>query len=252
MDQARGIDALIDRMEGLLTPLEARGDPGRFFLATYLRTTRAVKEELERGGFRDTEWVERWDVAFADLYLDALEVAEAGRRPPEPWAVAFGAAGQDRFPPLRHVLLGMNAHINYDLAQSLLAVITEEEFDDPELLARRQADHEHIDSVLVARVGAEDTELEALSGGRSLVDRLLQPLNRLGTKRFLKESRAKVWANTRLLDAARRRGPDAYAARLAELEHLSALRVADLVAPGQVVLKLAVRGFGVRLPQAPA
>jgi hypothetical protein len=252
MDPARGIDALIDRMEGLLAPLEARGDPGRHFLATYLRTTRAVKEELERGGFRDTEWVERWDVAFADLYLDALEAAETGRRPPEPWAVAFGAAGQDRLPPLRHVLLGMNAHINYDLAQSLLAVITEEEFDDPELLARREADHEHIDSVLVARVGAEDTELEALSGGRSLVDRLLQPLNRLGTKRFLKESRAKVWANARLLDAARRRGPDAYAARLAELEHLSALRVADLVAPGQVVLKLAVKGFGVRLPEAPA
>jgi hypothetical protein len=167
MDPARGIDALIDRMEGLLAPLEARGDPGRYFLATYLRTTRAVKEELERGGFRDTEWVERWDVAFADLYLDALEAAEAGRRPPEPWAVAFGAAAQDRFPPLRHVLLGMNAHINYDPAQSLLAVITEEEFDDPELLARREADHEHIDSVLVARVGAEDTEVEALSGGRS-------------------------------------------------------------------------------------
>jgi hypothetical protein len=252
MDPARGIDALIDRMEGLLAPLEARGDPGRYFLATYLRTTRAVKEELERGGFRDTEWVERWDVAFADLYLDALEAAEAGRRPPEPWAVAFGAAAQDRFPPLRHVLLGMNAHVNYDLAQSLLAVITEEEFDDPELLASREADHEHIDSVLVARVGAEDTELEALSGGRSLVDRLLQPLNRLGTKRFLKESRAKVWANARLLDAARRRGPDAYAARLAELERLAAARVADLVAPGQVVLKLAVKGFGVRLPEAPA
>jgi Family of unknown function (DUF5995) len=252
MDPARGIDALIERMEGLLAPLEARGDPGRFFLATYLRTTRAVKQELERGGFRDTGWVERWDVAFAGLYLDALEAAEAGRRPPEPWAVAFGAARQDRLPPLRHVLLGMNAHINYDLAQSLLAVITEEEFDDPELLARRQADHEHIDAVLVARVGAEDTELEALSGGRSLVDRLLQPLNRLGTKRFLKESRAKVWTNARLLDAARRRGPEAYAARLAELEHLSALRVADLVAPGQVVLKLAVKGFGVRLPEAPA
>jgi hypothetical protein len=252
MDPAGDIDALIDRMERLLAPLEARGDPGRYFLATYLRTTRAVKDELERGGFRDTGWVERWDVAFADLYLDALEVAEAGRRPPEPWAVAFGAAERDRFPPLRHVLLGMNAHINYDLAQSLLAVISEEEFDDPELLASRAADHEHIDSVLVARVGAEDTELEALSGGRSLVDRLLQPLNRLGTKRFLKESRAKVWANARLLDAARRRGPDAYAARLAELEHLSALRVADLVAPGQVVLKLAVKGFGVRLPEAPA
>jgi Family of unknown function (DUF5995) len=252
MSQPGGIDGLIGRMQGLLAPLEARGDPGRYFLATYLRTTRAVKEELERGGFRDTAWVERWDVAFADLYLDALEVAEAGRRPPEPWAVAFAAGEQDRFPPLRHVLLGMNAHINYDLAQSLLAVISEEEFDDPALLASRAADHEHIDAVLVARVGAEDSELESLSGGRSLVDRLLQPLNRLGTKRFLRESRAKVWANARVLDAARRRGAGAYTARLAELERLSAERVADLVAPGQVVLKLAVKGFGVRLPDAPA
>ena len=154
MERSAGIGALVHRMEGLLEPLEARGDPARFFLATYLRTTRAVAEELDRGGFRDPAWVERWDVAFADLYLDAVEDAEAGRRPPEPWAVAFGAgAGADGLPPLRHVLLGMNAHINYDLAQSLLA--------------DRHADHEHIDRVLVARVGAEDTELEALSGPRS-------------------------------------------------------------------------------------
>jgi Family of unknown function (DUF5995) len=246
MDQSTGIGALVRRMEGLLGPLEAARDPGRFFLATYLRTTRAVAEELERGGFRDPAWVERWDVAFADLYLDAVEDAQAGRRPPGPWAVAFGAP---ELPPLRHVLLGMNAHINYDLAQSLLAVISPEEFEDQELVAARHADHEHIDQVLVSRVGAEDTELEAL-GPRSRSDRLLAPLNRLATRRFLRESRAKVWANTRLLDTARRAGPDAYATRLAELERLSAARVADLTAPGQVVLKLAVKGFGVRLPAA--
>ena len=210
-----------------------------------------MAEELGRGGFRDPEWVERWDVTFADLYLDAVEAAQAGRRPPEPWAVDFGAGvGADGLPPLRHVLLGMNAHINYDLAQSLLAVIPSRDFDDPELLADRHADHEHIDQVLVARVGAEDTELEALSGPRSHTDRLLQPLNRLATKRFLRESRAKVWANTRLLDTARRVGPAAYTARLAELERLAATRVADLMAPGQVVLKLAVKGFGVRLQGA--
>jgi hypothetical protein len=250
VERSTGIDGLIARMEALLAPLVARADPGRHFLATYLRTTRAVGEELARGGFLDPPWVERWDVAFADLYLDALEVAVAGRRPPEPWAIAFGAGKRADLPPLRHVLLGMNAHINYDLAQSLLAVISDAEFDDPGLLARRARDHEHIDQVLVARVGAEDAELEALTGGRGLVDRLLQPANRLGTRRFLKESRAKVWANARLLAAARRQGPDAYAARLAELERLAAARVADLVAPGQVILKLAVNGFGVRLPDA--
>lgn len=45
-------------------------------------------------------------------------------------------------------------------------------------------------------------------------------------------------------------GRAAYDARLAELEVLSAARVADRVAPGQVLLRLAVAGFGVTLPPA--
>ena len=60
----------------------------------------------------------------------------------------------------------MNAHINYDLPQALLAVITDEEFDDAALLARREADHQAIDDVLASRVAAEDDELTRLSGPR--------------------------------------------------------------------------------------
>jgi hypothetical protein len=52
------------------------------------------------------------------------------------------------------------------------------------------------------------------------------------------------------LQRARLDGPDAYAARLAELELLSAAKIADLVQPGQVLLRLAVSGFGVTLPPA--
>ncbi len=98
---------------------------------------------------------------FADLYLQAL----AANSPPRPWHIAFDAAHHRvDLPPLRHVLLGMNAHINYDLPQALLAVITPAEFDDADLLARREADHKHVDEVLLARVGAEDAEM----GERSL------------------------------------------------------------------------------------
>jgi hypothetical protein len=43
----------------------------------------------------------------------------------------------------------------------------------------------------------------------------------------------------------------AYRARLAELERLATARVADLTRPGQVLLELAARGFGVRLPPDP-
>lgn len=85
-------------------------------------------------------------------------------------------------------------------------------------------------------------------GGRSVLDRVLVPLNRAATGRFLREGRRKVWHNTRELPAARLAGPQVYAARLAELESLAAARVQDLLAPGQVVLRFAVRGFGVALP----
>jgi Family of unknown function (DUF5995) len=241
------IDALIERMKDLLEPLEAAGDPKRIFHATYLRTTIAVAAEIRRpGGFADPEWTERWDIAFADLYLDALEQAQAGLQPSRPWVIAFGAP--PRLPVLNRLLLGMNAHINYDLPQALLAVITDEEFDDAELIARREEDHKAIDDILASRVSAEGDELAGVAGPGTLRDRVLRPLNQSGTKRFLREARRKVWANANTLSQARRAGDAAYAARLAELEELSAAKVTQLQAPGQVLLKLAATGFGVRLP----
>ena len=241
---------MIDRMQVLLEPLEAADDPKRIFHATYLRTTIAVADEIKRpGGFTDPEWTERWDVAFAGLYLEALERQQAGEQPSRPWAVAFAAP--PGLPVLNRLLLGMNAHINYDLPQALLAVITDEEFDDPELIARREADHQAIDSILASRVSAEDDELIGIAGPGSLLNRALKPLNQRGTRRFLREARRKVWANAIALSQARRAGGGAFAARLAELEELSAAKVTELQAPGQVLLKLAVRGFGIRLPDPP-
>ena len=247
------IDDLLGRMEELLIPLRATGDERRHFLATYLRTTRAVGAEIEAGGFVDGAWTERWDVVFADLYLDALEMWDATGDAPGPWSVAFAAAGSSpRVPPIRHLLLGMNAHINYDLPQALIAVITDEEFDDPAVIARRAADHEHIDGILAGRVAAEDHELRAeeLPGDRTTLDHLLTPFNRAGSRRFLKEARGKVWRNAFALSAARRAGADALAARIEELGARSRERVADLRRPGQVILRLARDGFGVVLDGA--
>ena len=240
------VGALVARMEALLAPLEADRDPARFFLGVYLRTTVAVGAAIDAGDFEDPAWVEEWDVDFADLYLDALT---AHRRdpasPPRPWRLAFGA--RPDLPPEAHVLLGMNAHINLDLPQSLVRVIPPAGFDDPGTLDRRRRDHERIDRVLASRVAAEDGELHRVGGRRTPLDRLLAPVNRTASQVFLRESRRKVWANARRLDAARRRGPDAAATRLADLEAAAAARVDDLLRPGPVLVRLAVRGFGVTL-----
>jgi len=243
------ITGVVRRMEAGLLDL-APNDARRHFHQTYLRTTLAVAEEIDRGGFLDADWLSQWDVAFAELYLDALDAELRGDPLPGPWRTAFTTARErPELPPLRHVLLGMNAHINFDLPQSLIAVIPPAEFDDPVVLHRRETDHTHVDAVLLRRVGAEDA-VRREDGRRTLVDRLLGPLNRASTGRLLRESRAKVWRNTRVLDRARRQSPEAYAAAVRQLDVASTAKLAELTAPGQVLLRLARRGFGVLLPNA--
>jgi hypothetical protein len=241
-----GIERVVAALQERLDDLPPGLEPRRHFLSTYQRTTSAVGVAITSVRFEDPAWVEHWDVVFADLYIAALDADLSGPgRVPRPWRLAFDAPAD--LPALRHVLLGINAHINYDLPQALLAVIDDEEFADPALLDVRRRDHERIDEVLSARVAAEDDQLAATST-RTTVDRVLRPLNRRASRRFLREARQKVWHNAAELQAARLAGPETYAARLAELELLSAAKIADLLAPGQVLLRLAVAGFGVTLP----
>lgn len=245
-ERGRTIADVLAEMDTAGRSLPDRLAPQREFLSTYARTTVAVNDAVAAGVFVDPGWVERWDVAFASLYLVALraESDEPGSAP-RPWRLAFAAPPE--LPALRHVLLGMNAHINYDLPQALLAVIDDADFADPGVLGRRETDHERIDGVLSGRVSAENRQLAAVTT-LSILDRLLGPLNKAASRRFLREARHKVWLNTRELQQARTQGPERYAARLAELEVLSAAKIADLLAPGQVLLRLAVSGFGVVLP----
>src|SRR5674476_721036 len=105
------IAAVVFRMQDRLDRLPARLSHQRVFLSTYQRTTRAVGDAVHRAPFEDAEWVQRWDVAFANLYLTALDAEIAGGDGvPPPWRLVFAAS--PALPPLRQVLLGINAHIN--------------------------------------------------------------------------------------------------------------------------------------------
>jgi hypothetical protein len=243
MNDGSPVAGVVARMRQRLDDLPDGLAHRRIFLGTYLRTTQAVGSAIDQARFEDPAWVEDWDVKFAELYLHAHDADLNGGGVPRPWRLAFDASAD--LPGLAHVLLGINAHVNYDLPQALLAVISDDQFLDPFLMDRRRRDHERIDGVLAERVGAEDGQLTAASA-KSLLDQVLTPLNRLSSRRFLRESRQKVWHNTIELQKARVQGN--YAQRLAELELLSAAKVADLLRPGQVLLRLALTGFGVTLP----
>src|SRR5207247_202491 len=62
-------------MEADLARLRESGDGRRHFHATYLRTTVAVGEEIDRGGFADGAWLERGTVGG----VEALAARPAAR-----------------------------------------------------------------------------------------------------------------------------------------------------------------------------
>lgn len=70
----------------------------------------------------------------------------------------------------------------------------------------------------------------------------------LAPERLLRQACEKVRRNVEQLQSARVEGTSPYQVRLAELELHSAAKVAELLAPGQVLLRLALAGFGVALP----
>jgi hypothetical protein len=215
----------------------------RTFLETYLRITEAVGQAVAAGGFEDGGWVSRWDVTFAGLFLAAHDADAAGDGAPRPWRLAFGA--DPALPPLVHVLVELNAHVNWDLPQALLAVIDDEDLGSESLVASRRRDHARIDEVLAAQTAAEGRRL---NGG--LVGRALVPVNTWLTHRFLPRAREQAWRNVLVLAAGRRTGPEAYAARLQNLDALSSAKVTELLDPHWVLARVAVRGFGVELPPA--
>ena len=237
------IDELVAELDARLAGLGDDVAHRAPFIATYRRTTEAVGAAVRRGFFADGPWVERWTAAFGRYFLDAYDADRDGGTPTRPWRLAFSVAPDVH--PLGHLLVGMNAHINYDLPQAMVEVISPADFADPDLLALRVRDHDRVDEILGARVAAEDA---ALGGPRRVVDRVLGPANRYGSRRFLAEARGKVWANVEALHEARATGADAYDRRVAELEVLASAKLADILRPGAVLLRLATTGFGVRLP----
>ncbi len=112
---ARGMDGVIDRLREIDSKLP-RGDGIAEFNRVYLQVSELARDRLRDGFYRDPRFMERLGVAFAGLYFDAVDAAEAGGEVPRPWPPLVEARRRRGVEPVQFALAGMNAHINHDLA----------------------------------------------------------------------------------------------------------------------------------------
>lgn len=127
---ATTITEVLDRLDEIVTATRAANNPAGYFTYVYRHTTAAVKRAIDAGRFADNARMEAFDVAFANLYLDAWEQRQCGDPcASSAWQLSFDAAGEGKA-ILQHVLLGMNAHINLDLGVAAGRLMAGQELDD--------------------------------------------------------------------------------------------------------------------------
>jgi Family of unknown function (DUF5995) len=117
-------------------------DHNAAFELLYWRTTEGIRDALRAGAFSDRRFWNQITTAFGRYYLDAFTAWRRGesRRAPEAWRIAFRAAERGRVSTVGDLFLGINAHVNRDLA-----------FVYYRLRVRSHADHLQVNDVL-ARV----------------------------------------------------------------------------------------------------
>lgn len=196
---------VLDRMKELIAAWEAGNDRRFIFLNCYAMMTENMLAAIQAGDFEDAEWVARLLDHFAGFYFQALDAYETDHsQPPAVWRIAFEATRQPKMHVLQQLVLGVNAHITYDLVFALSDILSVEwqQLSD-EGRKMRYRDHCHVNDIITKTIDrVQDQVVERFEPGLRVVDTLLGPLDEWMTSLMISEWRDEVWERaTRILEA---------------------------------------------------
>lgn len=235
----------LDELEDRASALSAAGDYRAAFELTYLTFSRHVLAALKADRFEDMAWAVDLACRFVEVYRQQFALWEA-RHPGvcRTWRTAFEEAEEGRVNTVQAILLGINAHINYDLAFATLGSCRQ--FGDlgdddsgndsvERALGLSQAavpvvryrDYLLINQLAWEAVGAvQDTTFRRLNRFLYWANHLTLRRSRLLGQRLLMESRDAAWYRTTLLVHA---GDAEQRAPVARLVDAQAAGMADIV-----------------------
>lgn len=120
--QFNTIDEVLDELDSIIDESLNQNSFLGLFAYVYRRTTAQIKAEIEAGSFEDADRMHTFDVNFASLYINAYHGYFSKSTVSKSWQVPFDARDEG-LTIFQHILLGMNAHINMDLAIAASSVM---------------------------------------------------------------------------------------------------------------------------------
>ncbi len=234
---AQTIDEVLAQTDEII--LRTRREQNRlgYFATLYRNVTIKVKEAIAAGLFEDAARMTLLDVTFANRYLAALDSFLRGERPSKCWLVSFEAAAE--WPPiiLQHLLLGINAHINFDLGIAAQAVAP------GAALPALEHDFKLVNDILGGMIAKVRADVEQVSPWIRLLDRF----DPRGEEQFINfslgKARRSAWLVAHLLNTT---SADKLPRKLHILDEGVALLGALVRSPKDLSLRLGLHAIRAR------
>lgn len=184
------------RMQTQVEVWISAGDRRADFLRCYAAMTANMHAALANGEFLDPGWVNALLDHFAGYYFHALDAySTAPESAPPVWQQAFTAAGEQKLSVLQNLVLGVNAHINYDLVMALVDMLLPEWAGlSATRREQRYQDHCHVNAIIARTIDqVQDEIIETQIPWMEWLDILLGPLDEWSTAHLITHWREQVW-----------------------------------------------------------
>ena len=187
------IEDVVNALDAIVQHCESTKNRAGYFAALYKRMTMAVRDGIAKGMFEDGPRMEQLDITFAKRYLDAWESYQKPATCSASWQCAFDNCSNKNLTVIQQLILGINTHINLDLA---IAAAAAAPGNSIHALAN---DFNRINDVIASLVNNIQQCLEAVWAPMRLLDRIANRPEQSVLNFSIGIARKTAWTNATIL-----------------------------------------------------
>lgn len=187
--QANTIQEVIENLDLIIQKCAEKASRQAYFALLYKEMTVAVRDAIAAGAFENAARMEQLDVLFANRYLHAWHCYDRQEPLTHSWKTAFDACADDALIVLQHLVLGINTHINLDLA--IAAALTA----PGDSIFGLQRDFDKINDIIASLTDGMQSRLERIWWPMRLIRRVMQGKDEAVIEFSIGKARQAAWAN---------------------------------------------------------
>jgi hypothetical protein len=231
------IDDVLQELDQIIFTCRKESSRLGYFATLYRNVTIKIKEGIAAGVFDDGPRMERLDVAFANRYLAALESFRQNQPVSNCWRVAFETASNYWPLIIQHLLVGTNAHINFDLGIAAAGIAPGAQ------LPTLHEDFDRINNILGGMILKVRTDVEGLSPWIKFLDQLVPTAEDKIINFSLNKARASAWLVATMVNST---PPEKLGTKLSILDDGVAMLGSLIGSPNGWLINLGLRGIRLR------